>query len=349
MEPNTRLPGIQAGRAVAALAVFYFHSPICLTYFDQQPLHTISWLAANGAEGVELFFCISGFIVCYIAERSDFAPGGFLLKRLFRIYPLNVLVTAIMMWIVLKWGIPIADPFNLRDATDSILIIPQRKPINSVGWTLEFEIMFYFLSAILIPIGGRRLLLLYCVVSGFAGWLLEPSVSVIARLVNTHYLDFGSGILAYFAFEKLLNLSKDIRPWLLSFLCIAAGVLFFNYGPALTPFYLQVSCLMAVAGLAILPWAPAWIVKLGDISYGIYLIHWPVLGLMGSAAFRLLPNPELGELWRWQTFLGVCLLAQLSWTYLERPINRWAHRKRAASHSRPSHDIARGQGTAIVQ
>jgi exopolysaccharide production protein ExoZ len=41
-----KLPGIQVGRAIAALSVFYFHSYIALGYFDRSNLHTNAWLAA---------------------------------------------------------------------------------------------------------------------------------------------------------------------------------------------------------------------------------------------------------------------------------------------------------------
>jgi hypothetical protein len=93
---DKKLPGIQVGRAIAALSVFHFHSYIALGYFDQSKLHTNAWLAAHGAIGVNFFFAISGFIVCYIAGRPNFEPISFLLKRFFRIYPLSAIVTLAM-------------------------------------------------------------------------------------------------------------------------------------------------------------------------------------------------------------------------------------------------------------
>ncbi|MCK1733287.1 acyltransferase [Bradyrhizobium sp. 138] len=82
-----RLPGVQLGRAVAALAVFYFHTHLALVYFDKSQLVTWKFLADRGADGVDLFFAISGFIVCYISTVPGYTPFSFLAKRFFRIYP----------------------------------------------------------------------------------------------------------------------------------------------------------------------------------------------------------------------------------------------------------------------
>lgn len=48
---DSKLPGIQVGRAIAAISVFYFHSYIGLTYFDKASLHTFDWLAVQGGSG----------------------------------------------------------------------------------------------------------------------------------------------------------------------------------------------------------------------------------------------------------------------------------------------------------
>ena len=92
-----RLPGVQVGRAFAALAVFYFHTHLALGYFDPARLHTWQFLADRGAAGVDLFFAISGFIVCYVSSAPGYTPFNFLAKRFFRIYPLNAVATIVMV------------------------------------------------------------------------------------------------------------------------------------------------------------------------------------------------------------------------------------------------------------
>src|SRR5438105_10075055 len=71
-----------------------------------------------------------------------------------------------------------------------------------------------------------------------------------------------------------------------------------------------------------MPDAPAELRKLGDISYGIYLIHWPVVNVASWLAHHKAPSPEIGEIWRWCTIASAIVLAALSWSLLERPLMR---------------------------
>jgi peptidoglycan/LPS O-acetylase OafA/YrhL len=70
---HERLDTVQALRGIAALAVVCNHIPAI----------------EHGAFGVDLFFVISGFIVCHVAAAD---PGRFMAKRLIRVLPLYWLV-----------------------------------------------------------------------------------------------------------------------------------------------------------------------------------------------------------------------------------------------------------------
>jgi peptidoglycan/LPS O-acetylase OafA/YrhL len=326
-----KLPGIQVGRAIAAASVFYFHSYIGLTYFDKSNLRTWNWLASNGASGVDLFFAISGFIVCYVAAAPDFTRASFLWKRFFRIYPLNAAVTLAMTAIVLH-GIRISDDVSFAHVVQSILILPQKAPVNSVGWTLEYELAFYLLAAIILPFGGPRALLGYCVVSYWLGIWLAPETPLVARFITEHHAAFGAGVLAYLVATRIRSVPGPVA-WLMAVMLPFAGLVVFQFGHVISmPVPTPAACFLAVIGLAFLPWAPGWLVKLGDASYGFYLFHWPVIGVMTSLAFgKVQPSKLFGEPWRWNTFLYIWILALLSWTYFEKPINRWARRVAASA------------------
>jgi peptidoglycan/LPS O-acetylase OafA/YrhL len=71
---HERLDSVQALRGIAALAV------VC------NRIRAIE----NGAYGVDLFFVISGFIVCHVAAAD---PGRFMAKRLIRVVPVYWLCT----------------------------------------------------------------------------------------------------------------------------------------------------------------------------------------------------------------------------------------------------------------
>lgn len=319
-----RLPGIQLGRAVAAASVFYWHAPMTLTYFDKSALRQWDWWWRYGASGVDLFFAISGFIVCYVAAGPSFTPANFLAKRFFRIYPANALATLLLVGLFAS-GIHIANDVSWEHVVRSILIIPQHNPVNSVGWTLEFEIAFYLVSAALLPLGGPLLLLAYCLAAFAAGLWLDPQISLVARFINEHYGDFAAGVAGYIALSMLPPVPPSWR-WPVSVALVAAGLGLFELGHHIPTGYLTpVACGVAVVGLALLPWAPRFVVALGDMSYGFYLYHYALLGFATWLAYHLAPNKSFGELWRWEVFAHVWLLAWLSWILIEQPILRWAN------------------------
>lgn len=75
-------------RGLAAVIVVCFH----YRYYINDSFSNINlgdFLFSNGAYGVDLFFIISGFIICYSTRRPEKLPAlSFGLKRFFRIYPL---------------------------------------------------------------------------------------------------------------------------------------------------------------------------------------------------------------------------------------------------------------------
>ena len=338
-----RLPGIQLGRAAAALAVFYQHSHYALTWFDPSRLYTWEWLAHRGAAGVDLFFAISGFIVCHVAARPDFTPVGFLIKRLFRIYPLNAAATllVVVFWSLSIGGYP--QDIDVAQIIRSLLIVPQAARVNSVGWTLEYEVAFYLVASVLIPLGGPRLLFGYCLAAAILGTAIAPQPPIIARFFDDHYGAFGAGVLAYLVLLRLPGLSGTQR-WIVAAVVMPAAAGVFLAGlellqPCLTP----LACGLVVIGFALLPYAPRWSVILGDVSYGVYLLHWPLIGLSVRIAIMLKPNPAAGEFWRWEFFAHLCALALLSWIVFEQPINRWASRLVSRRYARrdPSRHLLR--------
>src|SRR5699024_8487569 len=85
-------------RGLAALIVVCFH----YRYYLNDSFSGINLgdvLFSNGAFGVDLFFIISGFIICYSTRRTENFPAlTFGMKRFFRIYP--VLFFSLILFIL---------------------------------------------------------------------------------------------------------------------------------------------------------------------------------------------------------------------------------------------------------
>ncbi|MCK1733286.1 acyltransferase [Bradyrhizobium sp. 138] len=202
----------------------------------------------------------------------------------------------------------------------SFLIIPQPAPMNAVGWTLEYEVIFYLVSAVLIPLGGVRLLLVWCVAAAWIGRAIEPQPAIISRFADGHYADFAAGVFAY------MMVARFSPRWSSSLGLLALAVGAYVFGPRLTIWSTPIACCLAVAGLALLPAAPRLLVWLGDISYGLYVWHWPVFMFSPwLAAWRHFDKAN-GEIWRWILLALVITISSASWILFERPINRWAAR-----------------------
>lgn len=94
---NEKLYGIEALRGIAALVVAIGHNR---GMFGQIELGSfMDRLTANAIFGVEIFFIISGFIISY-STRNINSPSlrntaSFLVKRIFRIYPVYFVILAV--------------------------------------------------------------------------------------------------------------------------------------------------------------------------------------------------------------------------------------------------------------
>ncbi len=66
MNHRDTIQTLQAGRAVAALAVVFFHAAISTDTFTNGMPQSIRWIAGFGYLGVDFFFVLSGFIIAYI-------------------------------------------------------------------------------------------------------------------------------------------------------------------------------------------------------------------------------------------------------------------------------------------
>ena len=151
---------LQAYRGLAAIAVLIYH----LGLLAERRIGTelLSGLTHAGEVGVDFFFVLSGFIILHIhwrdLGRADTGPR-YLAKRVFRIYPILLIITGVKFAYVLVGGGGIEeDALTPEKVIASFLLIPLSPgdfPMITVAWTLMHEMLFYLLFLLAILYGSR--------------------------------------------------------------------------------------------------------------------------------------------------------------------------------------------------
>lgn len=310
------LRSLQAGRAVAALLVLGFHlGPTVRHYFGAAPLYL-----PFGHAGVDFFFVLSGFIIT-TAHRDDVGRparlGRFLWKRFVRIYPIYWVVFLAAFagaWRIVDLSVPAF--------VHALLLTPTGvAPVISVAWSLQWEVIFYLL---------------------FGALILHPvlAVAALAGLLFSGLAD-APLYLGLFALGALAALAVGRYPRLPGRALAAAGLAIFAAAcvqdvlSGVKPtVWLGVGSALLIAGLACAERAGRvyggqrslqW---LGDASYSIYLVHYPLISVGCKLAVALGLKGEGGGMVAYPVLLVAAVLAGVALHLMvEKPLIRRLNRR----------------------
>jgi peptidoglycan/LPS O-acetylase OafA/YrhL len=339
------LNSIQILRAIAALAVMSVHvrNEAATRLGAHNPLPDF----LVGAAGVDLFFVISGFIMVYASEplfgRAG-APVHFFARRAVRIVPLYWAATAAAAacFVVLKYTGSIK-MLSWQAAAASLLFFPLERPdgmmlpIHILGWTLNYEMLFYavFAGALLlsrrIAVFSVTILFLFMVLCAlFFGPLPQP----FAFWCDSIILEFCLGMMIALVYREGLRLPRWVSIGLIlaGFMALAASGAIADGMPRLVYWGLPAAVIIAGTALIRAPRKPAAFARafvfLGDASYSIYLVHWLTILVMASLAAYL--RIEIVR-WPWSYVaahaipaLGASIAVYL---LFERPVTRMLQRR----------------------
>lgn len=322
---SAELQSIQALRAVAASSVILVHIPF----------------VGRGAFGVDIFFVISGFIICYISSLN---ADDFLLKRIFRIVPLywlgtcGVFLVALLMPTLLN-----ATTANLSNLAKSLFLIPYRREDGSVipmlflGWTLEYEMFFYVVFGLALAFLERwaslaaSLALLAVVV---AGQLLGASSTFPRFYSNPLILEFVFGMAVFAVWKRY----KDSFARFPVALALAFAICFYIYlylveshvGRNNRIFFQGLPSVVIVLSLLALEGRigfPKWLLLIGDASYSLYLFHPYVIQFIDKKIVSLSVLTPVSLVASVGAILACFLLAIVSFRMVERPSNEFLRRR----------------------
>jgi peptidoglycan/LPS O-acetylase OafA/YrhL len=289
---------VQVLRAVAVLMVVGYHVSNLLA----TRLSVKSYDFFNGSAGVDVFFVISGVVMVISSQSIAQGPRPgrtFFARRVERIVPLYWIATTLKLLILYATA---GAAESLWHIFQSYLFLPALQgvrtlPVLTVGWTLNYEMLFYVLFAVALALRMSPLR------------VLLPTLGLIG-MIACFKTPGSTGLVVYedrIVFEFLfgVGLGQAVRAGkvpgrALSLVLVMVGFAFlFTIEPTFTvtrPVAWGLPALAVVAGAigfesSIGRLVPGWILEIGDASYAIYLFHGFVLSLLGI----LIGRPGFGR------------------------------------------------------
>ncbi|CAN7216388.1 acyltransferase [Bosea sp. LjRoot90] len=361
------LDNLQVCRAFAAITVVTGHA-----------LHDAGVVAARrGIEfpgsgidwtfGVDVFFVISGFIMVYVSGK-DFAKRGsawtFLRRRLIRIVPLYWALTTIMLIVGLLLPQLLAIPVgSFQYVASSYLFIPEWRvgapvpeirPLLALGWTLNYEMLFYVALAGVMFLPVRR---------AIAVLTLLFAAAVTARFTldiqQTQLMFWSDPIILEFLMGCYLALARQAGwrlPTPAALVLAAAGIagLLANSGGAaeLRPLMVGLPALLLVAAAALGPTLPKlaptrFAILLGDASYALYLSHPLVIRTLREVWLKFADPAWPLWLYALLCVAAASLAAIPIYLLFERPVTRLLQGKAQGKSEAPK-DFGAGSGQAAT-
>ena len=345
-EKQRPLDCLQAGRGIASVLVVLFH---LVWYFSRDPRYWrqpgFEWLSF-GNLGVSFFFVLSGLVMLLAHWKDVDRPASlvrYVIKRFRRIYPIYwvVLLPALCaLWThPSRTDVDAAQPLTVLSAI-TLIHFHSDDLVLLVSWTLFHEVLFYFGFAFLLWRAkvGRAVLALWFLACTFMA--IHPfGPSILRQDLSPLHLLFLAGMVVTVFMKRGVQLP---RWWALGIgaALLLSAAYWTNQAHVASEHQLLLAGLgsfFLLIGLVQLEAAgslrvPGWLNLLGDASYSIYLIHFPLLSLVMrvvSPASRRLPVP----LWIWFTLLAVFATGAgvVFHLVIERPLLRRFSGRRALS------------------
>ena len=323
-------------------------------------------LIEYSAISVFFFFILSGYILAYVYlhSRSSFKQRAFYWSRFARVYPLYIVtilvsIPGLYLARLPRWGLHKAFAGTIATFVSHALLLqhwlPQLGALNYPSWSISSEAFFYLVFPVFgaflwnrstrqsILIGscwflvtwGLRVLTLHRLhrdpfahilpvfelnlfVIGIV--LAKLHVALLANRRTERWLERYGAALAVLTFTVFLALTETPRILQTTYLHDALSSLLF-----------LVLILAFASGNRIIQalFTPAWLVLLGEASFGLYLLHMPVYQL-----FVTLHLPLAGSFF-FLYLAATIALSVLSFLYFETPVRK-AILRRTAVHTRES-------------
>lgn len=315
---------IQYLRGLAAMMVVYHHAISKIWYMNPEPFIPYSGF---GGAGVDIFFVISGFIMWVTTASKSSSPAYFWYRRIIRVVPLYWFF--ILIIIVPKLFVPElfqSTQLNPDHIIKSLLFIPHFHPVVSdqiwpiliPGWTLNYEMFFYFLfgASLFLSQAARLpvLILTFLLLVSIGQWMPSDNALLITY-TDSLLLEFLAGIIIGVFYMRGFALNPALARAVLA----ASIILFIGTETSILPGGARVvtwgipAILLVIATLSLERKGKISrhniLQKIGDASYSIYLSHILTIEVVESLWTKL--DWQMETLATQLTFGFLCLVASV--------------------------------------
>jgi peptidoglycan/LPS O-acetylase OafA/YrhL len=327
-------------------------------------------LSSRGYLGVDLFFILSGFIIAHVYMYELVPLRGrslrvFLWHRFIRLFPAHAAVLIVLVGLIVtvrSAGIELNEPqnWNYHDLPWHFLMMHAWGTTDVSGWnTPSWSISAEWFAYLLFPTIAAVTLVLPRRMA-----LLLAVAPILATAVVFHLNEWGIGS-AWIGTPALLRVSSEftcgvllyravridtanLPSWLsdtLTFAALAAlGTAAFLNANDFVLISLLAALIAGVSGQGIAVRAVfgcRLVVWLGEISYSIYLVHFPVLLVLRHGMDRIarlrLAESEMTRLLLFAISIAVVIgAASLSYYLVEHPARRRWRNAAGTIATRPS-------------
>jgi peptidoglycan/LPS O-acetylase OafA/YrhL len=341
---RNRLAALDGLRFLAALSVVFFHFvgqvPSTMETIWDRPVDTVFPEAhgyfAYGRLGVELFFLISGFVICMSAWGRT--PRDFFISRVTRLYPMYWAAIAITACVIYFADNPFGHPHpRVLFANLTMLQTPLGvEHLDSVYWTLWPELCFYLTFAVVVWKGlTYQRVVIYCGLWTVAA-VLAPSADIhlLTLLVNPPSAPYFIAGMAFYLMYRYrptpLLWGIVAMSWLvaLHYLLTPDGgrLNWDSWQPGRGWLVLVITVFFLLIAAVALGWTSRvrwrWLTVAGTLTFPLYLLH-DAIGVNVLHRFGDRADPWVVVC---ATVAGLVALSYVVQRFVERPVARAARR-----------------------
>jgi len=303
--PGNKLIGLEIIRFVSAIAVLFYHYRHFAFVADKavgfvegrQPFYPVFALFYDkGYMGVQVFWCISGFIFFWkyrdtIADRLVGARKFFVL-RFSRLYPLHfatLLLVAALQWVhVSQHGFSYV--YQNNDAPHFLLQLfmasnwhgsERGSSFNGPIWSISIEVLEYFFFFLTLRFAGRSA---WINVGVLALWLVSKALKIPSSIIECLAFFYVGGLAAIGAKAIEGTRLRGAARWAGVGITLLAPVVVYALGAYESYRFMQLF-LMAYVPVLVYTFSGDFslgapldkaVEVAGNMTYSSYLIHFPI-------------------------------------------------------------------------